>query len=217
MTAPYWSLPYLVSSVPILMILTRTVQPTTGAAGRGRAFYRTSLFFILVWEALDLVNLFIPLGENLTSNLINRLLFVSVSLVVCFFVLSSIYLQGTPRLFQKLIAVSPPILTGILNLLDPFTTFFGSFGWRGDFANSMLRDIWLTVTLGVLVWSLVNLYLLRGKTVDPRIRRRMTYFVAGYLVAFVSGFFVYLFVNSGLELSVVAVGVSLIISAPAFG
>ncbi|HUK49767.1 MAG TPA: hypothetical protein VLV18_01930 [Terriglobales bacterium] len=217
MTAPYWSLPYLVSSVPILMILTRTVQPASGAAGKSRVYYKSSLLFLLFWEGLAMVNLFLPMEQQLFSNLVNRLMFVSVSLVVFFFVLSSNYLQGIPTRLQILIAAIPPTLTVCLNLIDPFTTVFGAFGWQGDISSPLLRYTWLTVTVAVLVWSLARLYLLRRRTFDPQIRTRLNYFVAGYLIACLSGTVVYLIADSGPELSVVAVGISLAIAGAAFG
>ena len=102
MTAPYWSLPYLLSSVPILMILTRTMQPSGGEARRSRMYYKSSLVLLLIWEALDLVSLFLSSQQELLSNLINRFGFVVVSLIVFFFVLSSVRLLRMPKSFELL-------------------------------------------------------------------------------------------------------------------
>ena len=216
MTAPYWSLPYLVSAVPILMILTRTTQPATGAAQRSRLCYKSSLLFILAWEAFDLVALYLPPDQQLASNILTRLVFFCVSMVVGLFALSSIYLQGSPEVYEYLVAASTPILAVCVNLLDPFTTVFGPYGWGGDINNPFLRYLWLAVLLVVLAWALMRLYMLRQRATDSAVRTRLNYFLVGYLFATVSGTFVYLLADFGLELSVVAVGFSLAIAAPAF-
>ncbi len=218
MTAPplYWSLPYLISSVPILMILKRTMQSSGSEASSSKMYYKSSLILLLIWEALALANLFLPSQQELLSNLINRIVFVVVSLVVFFFVLSSVRILRAPKPLELLFAICPLAAIMFLNLLDPFTTMFGPYGWRGDITNPILRYIWLAVIIGVLVWSLAKLYKLKEQTFDPLIRRRLTYFVMSYFIACVSGSLVYLFANIGPDLAVVAIGLSLIVASPAF-
>jgi uncharacterized membrane protein YiaA len=214
-----WSVLYVISAIPTLVILQRVRETKSSEAKTSRLYYSACLTSLLAWTTLDFLLPNLPEEQALLAAGINRLVFLMVSVSVFLFVTSSIYFTRAPRAVERLFVGSPIILLFIEFLVDPFQLSFTSLGWQGNIANPALRYSWLSLIMVVMFYSLVRLFAIRAKVTDFEAKRRMTFFSTSFVVALFVGVFLFLlgeFVADFPSLSSIGVNLSLLLTYPAF-
>lgn len=214
-----WSVFYLISALPTLVILQRIRETRSSEAKTSRLYYSACLTSLVAWTTLDFVMTNLPEGQALLAAGINRLIFLMVSISVFLFVTSSIYFTRPPAAAERLFVASPILLLFIEFFVDPFQQSFTSYGWQGNIANPDLRYSWLSMIMLVMFYSYVRLFAIRSKVTDFEAKRRLTFFSASFVVALVAGVFLFFlgeFVANFPSLSSIGVNLSLLLTYPAF-
>lgn len=218
MTVQTWSWIYLVSAVPTFMILMRTSRIKGAAAKLSRRYYSACISFLLVWTALDLVATSLPKDMGVVAAIVNRAIFIIVPIVVYCFVTSTIYFTRAPQIPETIFVGSPLIFMAVINIVDPFSQAFTSYGWQGDISNEFLRYSWLLLLIIVMIYSYLRLLKIRSRISDRDTRRRLTFFLLSFVIALIAGAGLYLLSQFVAipAFSSIGVNISLLLSYPAF-
>ncbi len=209
---------YVVSALPTILLLSKVMRISSGEAKLSRRYYSLCLISVLIWTGLAVVIRNVTPDFRVVAEAVTRLTFVVVSLAIFFFVMSSIYFARSPRDSEAVFVASPIVVALIANLVDPFTVSWRWYGWSGDFSNPLIRYSWLALINLVMVYSFVRVYQIRSKIRSDQLRKRLAFFLAGALIALVTGVFLYL-ITQVVELpglSAIAVNFSLLVGYPAF-
>lgn len=213
-----WSVIFELSAIPPLYLLIRTLRMKRTEARTSRQYYNASLLLLLVWTSFAFITTNLPPDQAFVIGIITRLTFLDISLAVFLFVMSSIYFTRTPRAIEILFLATPIIMMFIAFVVDPFAQSYTTMGWRGDFANPMVKYSWLTLISLVMVYSYARLFDILSKIQNKDVKRRMTYFALGFIVALLMGVVLYLIPQAANLplLSVIGVNLSILITYPAF-
>jgi hypothetical protein len=222
MTIQTWSVLFIVSAIITLALLERILRTRSVEAKASKRYYIACLIFLIIWAALDFTLINLPPDSAPLPGIVNRLVFLVVSLVVFFFVASAIHFTPPTaqisRRVKMLISSVPVVVILLTNLIDPFGTHLQSYGWQGDISDPALRYTWLGLIVTVMIFSFLMLLDTRSKVTDRQARRSLTFFLSSHILALSVGVALYIIgeVINVPSPSSAGVSFSLLFAYPAF-
>lgn len=217
-----WSVLFIISAISTLFLLERILRTGSGEAKMSKRYYITCLVFMIIWVAFDFTLVNLPPDSAPLPGIFNRLVFLTVSIVVFFFVASAIHFTPptaqVSRRVRMLISFAPVVFILVTNLIDPFSTNLQRYGWQGDISDPALRYTWLGLIVAVMLFSFLVLLDTRSKVTDQRARRSLKFFLSSHVLALSVGVALYIIgeIVTIPSPSSVGVSLSLLLAYPAF-